>query len=90
MKSYQIEFKESALKELKRIPKTAQANVLDAMRLLAANPYSRLLPTRKMEGGGQRDLYRLKVQQYRVVYEILKDQVMIYVIRVGHRKDVYR
>jgi len=90
VKIYAIEFKTSALKELQRLPKTAQIDILESMKLLAADPYSRLLPTRKMEGGGERDLYRLRVQEYRVVYEIMKDQVVIYILRLGHRKDVYR
>ncbi len=90
MKTYLIEFKTSASKELARLPKSAQAKILDAMRLLAANPFSQLLPIRKMEGSGSRDLYRLRIKDYRVVYEIHKDRVVIFVIRVGHRKDVYR
>lgn len=52
---------------------------------------SRLLPTRKMEGGkGVEDRYRLRVGDCRVVYEIQKERVVIFVVRVGHRKDVYR
>lgn len=89
--SFSIEFKASALKELKKLPKSVQVKILDSMKLLSADPYSRLLPTRKMEGGkGVEDRYRLRVGDYRVVYEIKKGCVVIYVVRVGHRKDVYR
>ena len=90
MKTYSIEFKTSATKELKKLPRSIQAKILDSMRLLAANPYSQLLPIRKMEASGSRDLYRMRVADYRVIYEIQKDLVIIFVIRIGHRKDVYR
>lgn len=61
------------------------------MKLLSVDPYSRLLPTRKMEGGKEvEDRYRLRIGDYRVVYEIRNGAVVIFVVRVGHRKDVYR
>ena len=90
MKIYSIEFKTSALKELQRLPHPVQAKILDATRLLAANPFSQLLPIRRMEGGRSRDIFRMRVGDYRIVYEIYKGQVMIFVVRVGNRKDVYR
>ncbi|MDB5037316.1 MAG: hypothetical protein JWQ35_844, partial [Bacteriovoracaceae bacterium] len=45
---------------------------------------------RKMEGGGSRDIFRMRVSDYRIIYEIYKNQVLILIVRVGHRKDVYR
>lgn len=91
MSSFSIEFKVSALKELKKLPKVIQIKILDSMKLLSTDPYSRLLPIRKMEGSkGGEDRYRLWLGDYRVVYEIQNDSVVIFVVRVGHRKDVYR
>ncbi len=89
-KRYQVEFKASAQKELKRLPKIIQIKILDAVRLLATNPFSSLLPIRKMEGSATENRFRLRAGQYRVVYEVQKKQVIIYIVRVGHRKDVYR
>lgn len=91
MASFSIGFKASALKELKKLPKVIQIKILDSMKLLSTDPYSRILPIRKMEGSKRReDRYRLRVGDYRVVYEIQKDTVVIFVVRVGHRKDIYR
>jgi len=91
MKQYFVEFKASAIKELTRLPKATQIKIIRAMKLLSTDPYSALLPIRKMEGGkATEDRYRLRIGDYRVVYEIHKDRVIIFVVRVGHRKDVYR
>ena len=90
MKLYSVEFKTSAVKELQRLPKAIQVKILDAMRLLAADPFSSLLPIRKMEGRSSENRFRLRIGRYRVVYEVQKKKVVIFVIRVGHRKDIYR
>ena len=60
------------------------------MKLLAADPFSPLLPIRKMEGRYNDDRFRLRIGSYRVVYEVQQGRVVIFVVRVGHRKDVYR
>ena len=90
MKLYLIEFKTSAAKELKRLPRAVQIKIFDGLRLLASDPFSLLLPIRKMEGRSNENRFRLRVGQYRVIYEVQKEKVVIFVIRVGHRKDVYR
>ena len=53
---------------------------------LADNPYP--AGTRKMKG--DEHAYRLRVGDYRVVYDIIEDVVVVLILRVGHRKDVYR
>lgn len=89
-KSYRIEFKVSAEKELRALPKIVQMKILDAMSLLSANPFSALLPIKKMQGHSADNRFRLRIGNYRVVYEVIKDKVVIYIVRIGHRKDVYR
>jgi mRNA interferase RelE/StbE len=88
MTVYTIEFKTSAAKELRGLTARVQARILDGITLLAASPTSALLPIRKLVGGGNR--FRLRVGDYRVVYEVLRDRVVIFIVRIGHRKDVYR
>jgi mRNA interferase RelE/StbE len=90
LKIYSIEFKASAKKDLERLPRIIQVRILDAMRMVAMDPFSPLLPIRKMEGRSTDTRFRLRVAKYRVVYEVQKEKVIIFVIRVGHRKDVYR
>ena len=88
--AYTIELKASAQKELYELPRHAQKKIVDALQHLRVNPFSEILPIRKMHGRKSEDRYRLRVGDYRVVYEVRKSGVVIYVVRVGHRKDVYR
>ena len=90
MKTYSVEFKTSAAKELKRLPKVIQIKIMDAVRLLATDPFSVLLPIRKMEGRFSEYRFRIRVGKYRVIYEVQKEKIVIFVIRIGHRKDIYR
>ena len=90
MNLYSVEFKVSATKELGRVPKAIQIRIMHGMRLLAVDPFSTLLPIRKMEGRSSDNRFRLRIGKYRVTYEVQKEKVVIFVVRVGHRKDVYR
>jgi mRNA interferase RelE/StbE len=88
--TFAVRFKASAAKELESLPTAAQARIVDAIKLLAVNPFSRVLPIRKMEASVAHDRFRLRVGDYRVVYEVERNEVVIYIVRVGHRKDVHR
>ena len=39
---------------------------------------------------GESDAYRVRVGDYRIVYEVIDDRLIVHVVRVGHRRDVYR
>lgn len=86
-KKYDVSFKKSALKELQGLPAKVQQKILDAVQLLALNPYTELLQIKKLKGADS--LFRFRIQDYRVIYEIQKQQVKIVVIKVGHRREVY-
>jgi mRNA interferase RelE/StbE len=88
MASYRIEFKKSAQKEFDKLPQKVQGKVMDALTLLAANPFSELLRIKKLKGA--ESLYRFRIGDYRVVYEVRQGIVLIIVIKIGHRKEVYR
>ncbi|MCW8818683.1 MAG: type II toxin-antitoxin system RelE/ParE family toxin [Ignavibacteriaceae bacterium] len=85
MDTYRIEWKPSALKELKRIDKTIVPRIVDAVQLLVSNP--RPSGVRKIKGANR--LFRVRVTDYRIVYEVIDDQRLIHIVRVRHRKDVY-
>jgi len=87
---YSIEFKRSAHKELKRLPRATQSKIVRALEHLRIDPFSDILPIRKMHGRPTEDRYRLRIGDYRVIYEVRKKKVVIYIVRIGHRKDVYR
>ena len=83
---YRIEFKRSAAKALKKIPKYDQKRIADRIDSLSEN-----LPdpaTTKMKGDNP--FHRIRVGDYRIIYEIHRDILLIVVLKIGHRKEVYR
>ncbi|MBI2340187.1 MAG: type II toxin-antitoxin system RelE/ParE family toxin [Deltaproteobacteria bacterium] len=88
MPNYRVEFTKSAKKEFDRLPAKVQDKVLEAVTLLSTNPYSELLKVKKLKGADQ--LYRLRIGDYRVVYEVRNDVLLIVIIKIGDRKEVYR
>ena len=86
-KIYEIVFKKSAAKELQGLPHKIQQKILDAVQLLSFNPYTELLQIKKMKG--VESLYRLRIQNYRVIYLIEKQIIKVTIIKIGHRKEVY-
>ena len=86
MASYRIEWKRSAAKELKKLPPEIIKRILAAVESLAGNP----LPDGVKKLTGSHHTYRIREGMYRIIYNILSDVVVIEIIKVGHRKDVYR
>lgn len=84
---YTVVFKKTAFKELKSLPKNIQQKILDAVQLLAVNPYTELLQIKKMKGA--ESLYRVRIQDYRMIYVIENKIIKVTIIKIGHRKDVY-
>lgn len=62
--------------------------ILEALTPLGDDPYQEGLAVRKLTGHGNR--YRLRVGDYRVIYRIDNDKLVIEVIEVGHRREAYR
>ncbi|KAM3092675.1 type II toxin-antitoxin system RelE family toxin [Phormidesmis sp. 146-35] len=83
--SYQVELSPSARRQLKKLPSDIQAEVLQALTDLAADP--RPMGIAKMSGD---DAYRIRVGKYRVVYEIYDEVLIVIVVKIGHRREVYR
>ena len=83
---YRIEVKRSAAKALKKIPKPDQKRISERIDNLAEN-----LPnpdTTKMKGNNP--FHKVRVGDYRIIYEIQDDVLLILIIKIGHRKDIYR
>lgn len=83
---YTVELRPSARRELLKLPRPDQRRLIRAMDALADNPRPRGI--KKLAGPD--DLYRIRVGDYRVVYTIQDDRLIVLVVRIGHRKDVYR
>jgi mRNA interferase RelE/StbE len=85
MSPYKIELKPSAQRELKKLPKRLQRRIVNKIDLLADDP--RPSGAEKLSGG--HDYYRIRVGDYRILYEIQDKVLLVIVIRVAHRKEVY-
>ncbi|MDR0979771.1 MAG: type II toxin-antitoxin system RelE/ParE family toxin [Candidatus Nomurabacteria bacterium] len=82
---YKIEFTSYATRKFKKLPKDAQVKILPEIEQLATNP--RPIAAKKLVG---RSGWRLRIENYRVIYEILDEILLIEVVEVGHRREVYR
>ncbi len=87
MARYRVLIKQSAAKELEALPnKKARQRVVARIRALADEPR----PAGCEKLSGHHDRYRVRQGIYRVVYSISDKELLVFVVKVGHRKDVYR
>lgn len=86
MKKYKVEISRSAEKVLFRLPKQIIPKIIAAVQALAANPY----PSGCRKLAGHENILRIRVNVYRIIYEIHDDLVLVRVLKIGHRKDIYR
>jgi mRNA interferase RelE/StbE len=82
---YSIEFKKSVSKDLKGIPSKDVRAILEKVALLADNPR----PNGSIKLSGD-EKYRIRHGDFRILYEIFDEVVIIVVVKIGHRRDVYR
>ncbi|MBF0571339.1 MAG: type II toxin-antitoxin system RelE/ParE family toxin [Candidatus Omnitrophica bacterium] len=85
MGKYKIEIKKSAVKEIEGLPKKDLQSVLQKIAALAENPRGQ--GCEKLSG---QDKYRVRYGDYRIIYAIEDLLLVVYVVKVGHRRDVYR
>ena len=83
---YRIEFKRSAAKALKKIPKSDQRRIRDRIDGLSKNLPDPAITKMK----GDNPFHRIRIRDYRIIYEIHDDILVIMVLKIGHRKEVYR
>lgn len=86
MSDYRVSFKSSAAKELRKLPLEIQRRIINAIERLSENP--RLSGVVKLKGDD--NLYRFRVGEYRIVYDINNSDKKLAITRIRHRKDVYR
>jgi mRNA interferase RelE/StbE len=85
---YELNFLSSAKKEFARLDTAAQKIIKEKLLLLVTNP-DILKNNIKALKGEYKGKFRLRINQYRVVFQVKEDILVIVVIRVGHRKEVY-
>ena len=87
-KKWTVVFKKSAFKEYKKLPKQYRQKINEVLEILQINPLNEVLNIRKIQN--TKNHYRIRVGHYRIIYSIQKRQLIIEIIRVGHRQDVYK
>lgn len=81
---YSLTYSESALKQLKKLAKEAQIRIISALERIRIRPYNHIL---RLVGS---PYFRLRVGDHRVILDIKEEKIMIFVIEIGHRKNVYK
>jgi mRNA interferase RelE/StbE len=83
---YAVYLKPSAERVLKRLPVAVQKRIVVAVEALSDEPR----PVGVVKLSGAENLWRIRVGNHRVAYEIHDDRLLVLVLRVAHRRDVYR
>jgi mRNA interferase RelE/StbE len=85
---YAFRWRERAVGQLRAIPQPAAMTILRALTPLGDDPRRPNADAKKL--AGYEDRYRLRVGDYRVIYEIMDEQLVILVVGVGHRREIDR
>ncbi|MDO4791878.1 MAG: type II toxin-antitoxin system RelE/ParE family toxin [Buchananella hordeovulneris] len=84
--TYRIDLTAAAARQIKKLPRPARDRVLDAIEDLAEDP--RPHGARKLVG--EQHAWRVRVGDYRVIYDVLDAELTVTVVRTAHRREVYR
>lgn len=85
---YAFRWRERAVGQLRAIPQPAALTILRALTPLGDDPRRPDANVKKLVG--HEDRYRLRVGDYRVIYEVIDGQLIILIVGVGHRREIYR
>jgi len=85
MAKYEVSVKKSAIKELENVPKKELQKLVEKIQALSKEP--RPQGSQKLSHNEQ---YRIRQGDYRAVYSIDDDNLNVHIIKVGHRKEIYR
>jgi len=84
--SYTIEYTTSALRELRSLDRQVQQRISERIENLSENP----LPLGVKKFQGEANHWRIRVGDYRVIYRIDRQRIVVTIVRVAHRREVYR
>jgi len=85
MAKYKLVFKKSVAKDFRPIPNKDVSRILQRIEELRENP--RPIGSEKLSG---QERYRIRQGVYRIIYEVADKQLIVTVVKIGHRKDVYK
>jgi len=84
--SYRVEITRKAAKQVKSLSQEVQERIRAEIKALADNPR----PAGAKKISGKENFYRVRVGDYRILYEIQNKILLVLVIEVGHRREIYR
>jgi mRNA interferase RelE/StbE len=84
--SYRVAVKRSAAKVLKKIPKPDRIRIIEKIDSLAENLQNP--DATKMKGNNP--FHKVRTGNYRIIYEVQEEVLVILIVKIGHRKDIYR
>ena len=85
MGRFEVIFKQSVAKDLRQIPKKDVTRILNRIKALSIEP--RPPGVEKLSG---QDKYRVRQGAYRILYEVRNNELIVVVVKIGHRQDVYK
>ncbi len=85
MEKFEVIFRQSVAKDLRQIPKKDIKRILQRIEALRSEP--RPPGVEKLSG---QEKYRIRQGVYRILYEIRNNELIVVVVKIGHRRDVYR
>ena len=85
---YAFRWRERAVKDLRAMPDPTALTILRALAALRDDPRLQDVDVKKL--AGYDDRHRLRVGDYRVIYDVMDSQVVILLVGVGHRRETYR
>ncbi len=83
---FEIEYNKAARKDLRKLDQVPRARIGEAIDSLSSDPH----PPGSRKMIGSEALFRIRVGDYRVIYEVRNEVLTIFIIKVGHRKNIYR
>jgi len=82
---YQVEIAPLARRQIKKLPREAQRSVVRCIEALASAPR----PSGVAKLVDEDDLYRVRAGEYRVIYQIRDRELVVLIVKVGHRREIY-
>jgi mRNA interferase RelE/StbE len=86
MAYYKVEWRTAAKRELKKLEKPLIAKIINAVDELAKNPF----PSGCKKLVSTDHTYRVRVGDYRILYSVFQEQLIVEIVKTGHRREVYK
>ena len=86
MVKYNLSISSSAEKSLEKLPKKEIVKIIELIQTLAIQPF----PNGCRKLSGEQNVFRVREGNYRVIYEVFESKLIILVLKIGHRNDIYK